>query len=373
MGTHDELLALKGVYHRLVVSQTQDKSDDWRGKRGNHSEQKEPNDASNIELPSIITTLRPNLNWTMQSKDTSKVKVDAFGDEKANVKQKKEASSHFEKKLLSIQKSDWIWLVAGCLSQMILGSMLLGLVLLFTQVFEIFSECDFNRQLSESLKYMGLIFGLGGITMAIMVCLNYSFALTGARLTKKLRVLMFESMLKQEVAFHDLEENRSSVLSTLLATSTQYCRGLTSDKFGLYCLGFSCIGFSILVSFVFNWKLASVMLAFVPAMFVVIAVAGKASLDTKTGKGKTVAQETGRLVIETVENIRTVVSLTREDYFVNEFKHISNRKFKRSLAMFHIQAVFYSLAHSLTVFIQTSAFRYIFYYSACYSCFHKFF
>ena len=323
-----------------------------------------------LEIP------KTNFNWVMQSKDKSKLKLSAFDelfdqnssiDQDQEIKQeeidtktseiKKKKTFHFEKKLLSIQKSDWLWLLVGCLSQFLFGGMLLGLVLLFTQIFEIFSECDLDKQLNDSLMYMSIIFSLGGITMLITMCLNYSFALTGARLTKKLRVLMFESMLRQEVAFHDCEENRSSVLSTLLATSTQYCRGLTSDKIGLLCQGFSCIGLSVVVSFIFNWKLAFVMLVFVPVSFVAGNVAGKASLNTKI-KGKTVVQETGRLITEIVENIRTVVSLTREEYFLTEFKLISNRKFKRSLAMFHVQAVFYSLAHSLTVFIQTSAFRY---------------
>jgi len=383
MGSHYELMQLKGVYYELVATQTKDKSDSFISETcsvndinvqssrsvsvSSNQESEDDRVENNFKPP------KPNFNWAMQTKDESKVKLNAFHelfdqnsineleypnevavettDQNLSVKEKI-PTFHFEKKLLSIQKSDWIWLVLGCLSQIIFGGMLLGLVLLFTQIFEIFSECDFDKQLSDSLMYMSIIFSLGGITMVITMCLNYSFALTGARLTKKLRVLMFESMLKQEVAFHDLEENRSSVLATLLATSTQYCRGLTSDKIGLLCQGFSCIGLSVLVSFIFNWKLAFAMLGFVPISFVAGTVAGKASI-----KGKSGVQEAGRLIIEIVDNIRTVVSLTREEYFLAEFKLISNRKFKKSLAMFHVQAVFYSLAHSLTVFIQTSAFR----------------
>jgi len=53
------------------------------------------------------------------------------------------------------------------------------------------------------------------------------------RLTKKLRILLFEAMLRQEIGFHDLDENRSSILSTKLSSSVTTCKGMTSDKLSL--------------------------------------------------------------------------------------------------------------------------------------------
>jgi hypothetical protein len=44
---------------------------------------------------------------------------------------------------------------------------------------------------------------------------------------------MFSSMLRQEIGFHDLDENRSSILSTQLATSAPFCRGLSSVSFNI--------------------------------------------------------------------------------------------------------------------------------------------
>jgi hypothetical protein len=53
------------------------------------------------------------------------------------------------------------------------------------------------------------------------------------RLTKKLRTLMFEAMLKQEIGFHDLDENKSSILATTLSSRVTTCKGMTSDKLSL--------------------------------------------------------------------------------------------------------------------------------------------
>ncbi len=164
-------------------------------------------------------------------------------------------------------------------------------------------------------------------------------------------------ILTIKISFHDLEQNRSSVLSTQLATSAPFCRGLTSDKLGLLFQGFAGVGLAIVISFVLNWKLAFIMLIFVPISFFCGTVAGNSNTNTKV-KGKFAIEEGGRLTTEVVENIRTVVSLTREKHFIDEFKSVFEKKFKKTLLMFHLQAFFYSLSNSLMFFIQTTAFSF---------------
>jgi ATP-binding cassette subfamily B (MDR/TAP) protein 1 len=84
---------------------------------------------------------------------------------------------------------------------------------------------------------MGIIFALAILNGLAILMYNYSFAIAGARLTKRLRVKMFSSMLRQEIAFHDLDHNKSSVLATKLSSSAPLCKGLSSDKLSLLCQG----------------------------------------------------------------------------------------------------------------------------------------
>lgn len=94
---------------------------------------------------------------------------------------------------------------------------------------------------------------------------------------------MFQSLLRQEIGYHDLDENRASILASKLETSASFCKGLTSDKFGLLCQGFAGVGFAIVISFVINFKLAFVMLMFVPISFVTGILIGQATANTKVG------------------------------------------------------------------------------------------
>lgn len=120
---------------------------------------------------------------------------------------------------------------------------------------------------------------------------------------------MFESMLRQEIGFHDLDKNRSSILATQLAINPPYCKGLTSDKIGTLCQGFSGVGFAIIFSLSLNIQLSLVMLLFVPVSFFSGVFAGRSSTGNVKVKGKYSIEEGGRILIESVENIRTIVSL----------------------------------------------------------------
>ncbi len=126
---------------------------------------------------------------------------------------------------------------------------------------------------------------------------------------------MFESLLRQEVGYHDLDNNQSSVLATKLATYPPLCKGLTSDKIGFLCQGLSGVGFALIVSFIVNWKLALLMSVFVPITF----FSGIYSTRSLTGNlkvnGKNPIEEGGRILIESVENIRTIVSLGNHNIF----------------------------------------------------------
>jgi ABC-type multidrug transport system fused ATPase/permease subunit len=117
------------------------------------------------------------------------------------------------------------------------------------------------------------------------------------------------------------------------------------------------IGFAVILSFALNWQLALIMLLFVPIAFFSGTIAGRANTNTKV-KGKYAIEEAGRITTETVENIRTVVSLTREKYFIDEFKKIFDKDFSKTLAVLHVQAIFYSISNVLIFFIQTSAFSF---------------
>jgi ATP-binding cassette subfamily B (MDR/TAP) protein 1 len=116
--------------------------------------------------------------------------------------------------------------------------------------------------------------------------------------------------------------------------------------------GIGGLGVAAIVSLVTCWQLALVMFIFVPISFDGGLISGRASTNTNVG-GKTSVEEGGRITTECVENIKTVVSLGREQFFLNQFKKVFEYKYKLSLALLHVQAFFYAFSNSIIFFVQS--------------------
>ena len=116
--------------------------------------------------------------------------------------------------------------------------------------------------------------------------------------------------------------------------------------------GIGGVGLSAVISLITCWQLALVMFIFVPISFGGGIISGRASTNTNVG-GKTSVEEGGRITTECVENIKTVVSLGREIFFLNQFKKVFDYKYALSLALLHVQAFFYAFANSIIFFVQS--------------------
>lgn len=242
-----------------------------------------------------------------------------------------------------MQKQDLGWILLGCASEMLHGLVFPSVALVFSEIFNIFSLNDHAAQLSLSLKYMIIILAIAVVNCLATLLFSYSFALCGARLTQRIRLSMFSSMLRQELAYHDMGDNKSSLLAASLSTMAPLCKGfnptllnikikivllslllifkgLTSDKLSLLSQATTSVGFAVVVAFFINWKLALAVTAFVPISFYTGVFVGRSNSNThlKAKFSNDAGDEEGYgLTVETVENIRTIVSLGCERHFVS--------------------------------------------------------
>ena len=97
-------------------------------------------------------------------------------------------------------------------------------------------------------------------------------------------------------------------------------------------------------------------MVYMPITFSAGNISARGVTNVKTKGGRFTSEEGGRLTTETVENIKTVVSLGREKYFYDEFLRIFDRKFARTLTVLHLSAFFHGVSNSMIFFIQATAF-----------------
>lgn len=132
----------------------------------------------------------------------------------------------YERKLFGMQKNDLGWMLVGCVSEMLHGLVFPCVALVFSEIFSIFTLGDARAQLSLALTYMFVIMAIAGVDFVATLSYSYAFALCGARLTRRVRLSMFSSMLRQEIAYHDIGGNKSSLLAASLSTMAPLCKGL---------------------------------------------------------------------------------------------------------------------------------------------------
>nr|UOU03326.1 ATP-binding cassette subfamily B1-like 10 [Brachionus rubens] len=321
-GTHEELMTTKGVYYDLVMSQKK-------------TEETTESDQVVIERDEIVETL-----------DSTKHEI-------KHVETKKETipGSSVILQLWKNHLPEKVYILIGVISQLLAGVVIPVASIIFTEIYTIFSLSK-QEQEELSVKYLIIILGIAIGNILFYIISNYSFALLGARLTKRLRVKTFEAYLRQEVAFHDLDENKSSSLATHLAFNIPFCKGLTSDVLSLICQALSSVGFCVIYGLVIEWKLCLIIMSLIPINF----LSGFINFQPASGKKKSYEELIGSLISETIENIRTVVSFTREEYFYDKFIKISSGS--KKLLFLLVKGFFYALSNSVLFFMQAIAFGY---------------
>jgi ATP-binding cassette subfamily B (MDR/TAP) protein 1 len=354
MGTHGELMEKKGLYFDLVSHQTQaDKSDTPK------LENPKP---ENTKTSTPDTNFSPDDLKNTDEQKALNLKLNDLLSQNGVLEHTKRRFKFgsvikYEAKLLKMNWPESPWILLGCLAQSANGILVPITSIIFSEIYRIFKIENRAEQNDLTNKYM-LVLCLVAITSFIAVLTNnYSFGLSGARLTKRIRVRMFENMLRQEMSFHDLDENRPSALSAKLSVHAPFCKGISGEKIGMWCQAFSGIGFAVIFSFLLNWKLSTVMLFIVPFIFISGVLAGKFSLNPKVDN-KYSDEEGGRFATETIENIKTVISLGREEFFLGEFRGIFTHILPKQYLTLHMQSFFYSLSNNIFYFIQLCAFSY---------------
>jgi ATP-binding cassette, subfamily B (MDR/TAP), member 1 len=366
MGTHDQLMNQKGVYYKLVCAQKAEESDEQKSERKNPLDKKLSSasykEEDDITETAILDEQSESEQDQLEKSKTSffvknmKLSRDSLGSER----KKSQLLFKYERFLFKMNRNEMALILLGIVAQLMNGAIFPIVAILFSDIYAIFLIPDKEKQKNISINYMLIIIVLGIVNGLVVLVYNIVFGLSGARLTKRIRVKMFESMLRQEIGFHDLDENKSSILTTKLATYASFCKGLTTEKLSLLSQGFAGVGLSVIVGFLINWKLCLVVMVFIPITFISGVISGRSSTNTKV-KGKLNIEEGGRLSLEIIENIKTVVSLNRERYFLDEFEQVFEHEFKKTLCYLHIQAIFYSISNSIVFFIQSTSFAYGYY------------
>uniref|UniRef100_A0A3Q3VZA3 Uncharacterized protein n=1 Tax=Mola mola TaxID=94237 RepID=A0A3Q3VZA3_MOLML len=319
-GTHSELLKMEGVYFTLVTLQNQGASNTTEGR---------------MYVGLMIYTVY-NRHYGVMKSNTFKIPENIA-------------------RILKYNQPEWPYMLLGSLGAAVNGSISPIYTVLFSQILGTFGIENEQR---KQINWICVIFCIVGLFCFVFQFVQgYAFAKSGELLTRRLRKVGFQAMLKQEIGWFDDLRNSPGALSTRLATDASMVRGATGSQIGMIISSLTSIGASFIIAFYFSWKLTLVIMCFLPLIGLSGVFQAKMLSGFESENNKSM-EEAGQVSSEALANIRTIAGLGKEKSFVESFEQKLEGPYKSAKKKANIYGICFGLAQCVIYMAYAASFTY---------------
>ncbi|KAM4702862.1 ATP-dependent translocase ABCB1-like [Rhinophrynus dorsalis] len=365
-GTHDDLMNKKGVYYSLVMMQGFDGEKENEKDSASDEFTEDENDYVEEIVEDLqeqngseIVTLDNFRRYSSRKKSIQLLKKRSKS--KKSAKNKKEVPEDLPSvsihKILALNKPEWYYIAIGIIAAAISGGIYPTFGVIFAKVIGAFQEQDLEKRSSRTVLLSLMFLALGVISLLVYIVMGFGFAISGENLTTRLRSLSFKALLRQEIGFFDDHANSTGVLLTRLATDASQVKGASGSRLGLMTMTVCTLLVAFIIAFIYCWQLTLLTLAWIPILIAANFIRMK-SMAGHAAKDQKALEEAGRISTEAVENIRTVVSLTREQAFYERYYASLEGPYKAGLLKAPIYGITYAISQSMNYFLTAAIFRF---------------
>ncbi|KAK4802708.1 hypothetical protein SAY86_000911 [Trapa natans] len=197
-------------------------------------------------------------------------------------------------------------LVLGSAAAVVHGMVFPIFGLLLSSATHMFFESP--HELRKDSKFWAVIYvGMGLITFVAIPIQNFFFGLAGGKLIERIRYTTFKKVVHQEISWFDDPVNSRSQF-----TDASTMRSLVGDALALIVQNIATITADLFIALTANWKLALIVLAISPLLFIQGYVQAK-FLGGFSGDAKAKYEEASQVASDAVSSIRTVASFCAEN------------------------------------------------------------
>ncbi|KAL4522645.1 hypothetical protein Ndes2526B_g01010 [Nannochloris sp. 'desiccata'] len=257
---------------------------------------------------------------TMLSKNLDHEKEDPEKVEKAPIP---------KQRLMALVQADKDILFVGILTALLGGAVLPLLTYCLMSITNVYYG-EPGTIMGEVQKWALILTGIALGSGILEFAQSTLFGRVGQRLAYKVRSLLMESLVRQDVGFFDQEENNSSAIVSRLESDALHVKGQISDNFGMAAqvVGALITGFPI--SFYYSWQEALIMLAAVP-LLLITGVLLLVCLHKIASKSQHITNAAEGLATEAIINYKVVAAFNLQDPVFDAYGRRADRI--RSLAI----------------------------------------
>ncbi|GKB17596.1 AAA+ ATPase domain-containing protein, partial [Tanacetum coccineum] len=245
IGDHHQLMAKEGAYFSLIKLASEAVS-------SNHFSEMSPN----YETSSTYNLLKQNHVYSISMSGYMKSVQDVNHQTQTQTRKPTKTSSYTISDVCKLQKPEGGLLFFGIIFAMLAGAILSLFPLVLGQALVYYFNPDKSR-LKRDVGYLCLaLVGLGLGCILTMTGQQGFCGWAGTKLTKRVRDLLFQSILKQEPGWFDSETNSTGSLVSKLSVDCISFRSVLGDRYSVLFMGLSAAAVGLGVSFYLEWRLA---------------------------------------------------------------------------------------------------------------------
>jgi len=312
-GSHEQLLQQKGHYLALLTAAKRTERD---GPVHHHApgqeddgkeEEGEPDSLDDFD-PSLVT---PQILTSELHEDDSASTTET---DEEDPKQTKKGQVSL-RRIFQFSAPEKVYYLPAILSAAVQGAILPLFAILFAEITNVYFLPN-SELIQDEANFYSVLF----VALAVPAGLsNFGmfayFGLISEKMTTRIRIAVFNSIIRQDIAFFDKKSNSVGALASKLGTDASLVKASLTDRtmLGVQNLTTVILGFTI--AFYFGWLLTLILLAFIPllifsGMAQIAALGGLAKQDEKA------LEEAGQLLQESIHGIRTVTAFSLRPHIV---------------------------------------------------------
>ncbi|XP_078466381.1 ATP-dependent translocase ABCB1-like isoform X1 [Lampetra planeri] len=365
MGSHEELLQRRGIYFNLTQAQSSGKdavgvAEPPREDRDAGVEEG-PGDRlalAYIPVPVARTDKGASPDDGEGIEELTVAARDGNGEEeqKEDEDEKKAARGISFLQMLRLNAPEWPYILLGIMVAAVNGAIQPVFAIIFAELIGTFTLPTEEEQRETSVFWCLMFIAIGGSALVVNTIQGYTFGKSGEVLTQRLRERSFKAMVRQEISWFDNHKNNTGALTAQLSTDAAQVQGATGRRAGMLVQNVSGLTTGLLIALLVGWKLALLMLAFMPFM-VGAGLVQSVLQGSEATTIKRAYEQASKISTEAVQNIRTVASLCLEEKFSGMFEQCLLEPYRVMKRRGYLFSVTFGFTQGILCFAYAAVFR----------------